>query len=589
MESESKFIQHTGELIAVSQPKSTLRQWFELRVVYATRSCFSLFHRTPRTTMSMRDQEDTGSGHAGGAFVDIADAAKPTFEAFGYYGIRSTLPYVLDWTPHMSDITIPAMSCPSCSQPLANGNVDNGAAATHDTSVVSIHITTDEWLEQLSDAVKSTWSKRRFEYSEVAVLMLSWDESDMRQTDREIERLGSIFRNAYNYRVTNWKIPLRRPGSETARKYMNFAAKYMASDCLLIVYYAGHAKPSNAQFPLWQSKSDGGSSMDSGQLITQLASGEDEAPDILFIQDCCCPLSGYKSPLDPTTSVVECLYSGGFDAQVPIPGPFSFTRGLIDELATAVNAKCSLAVSSLHRRLIDRFQSNPSTAVFSKKGNPRMRDDQIIMTSDDKITPLHTFLAPAKPPRSIILTPLASKNVGRTNTPAQGDSSEPSWPRVLIAVRLRDDRDNMEDDLKNWILTAPAGVVEFKGFYESYSCLLLVELPVEVWDLLPPCGAVSFIGFIRSPLHELQASTRRPSEIPSGAMSDQSRFQSTLKPRRLPPLGFSVQKSVIVRSKSGTQELLTCPLLAARLVGHAESGVSSRCEKAGFSDMDDLQ
>ncbi|KAK7932555.1 hypothetical protein PG985_003267 [Apiospora marii] len=59
MESETNFIQHTGELIAVSQPKSTLRQWFELRIVYGTRSCFSLFRRTRRTKMSRRDQEDT--------------------------------------------------------------------------------------------------------------------------------------------------------------------------------------------------------------------------------------------------------------------------------------------------------------------------------------------------------------------------------------------------------------------------------------------------------------------------------------------------------------------------------------------------
>lgn len=60
MDSEIEFIKHVDELVAISQPKSTLRHWFELRIVYGTRSCLGLFRRAPpHAKISSRDQEDT--------------------------------------------------------------------------------------------------------------------------------------------------------------------------------------------------------------------------------------------------------------------------------------------------------------------------------------------------------------------------------------------------------------------------------------------------------------------------------------------------------------------------------------------------
>lgn len=45
MDNETAFIQHDGELLSVSRPKSVARQWFEQHIVYSTRAFLGLFRR----------------------------------------------------------------------------------------------------------------------------------------------------------------------------------------------------------------------------------------------------------------------------------------------------------------------------------------------------------------------------------------------------------------------------------------------------------------------------------------------------------------------------------------------------------------
>lgn len=251
-------------------------------------------------------------------------------------------------------------------------------------------------------------------------------------------------------------------------------------------------------------RADGGYELDSTAIISQLATPADDgddAPDILLIQDCCHPLSAYRSQGKPSTAVVECLYSGGFESRVPIAGPESFTAGLTNELGRAFNSKTPITVTELHSRLIRRFDAKQSSIVYNNQNQPRMRDDGLIMTKEDKITPLHTFLAPARPPRSIMLSPLPDPSRLQDDpVPSEdsGASSDSSWPKVMITVHLAE-TENAVEEVKQWLSTAPRGTVEFEAIIPSYSSILLVATPVVVWDLLPPCSAVSFLGFIREP------------------------------------------------------------------------------------------
>lgn len=144
------------------------------------------------------------------------------------------------------------MDCPHCGQQPSGPRVDD---VTHNTLPANFYISTKTFLKQLEDAVNGAWSRRPDAYTQVTVLLLSWQESDMKNADLEIARLQSVLEDLYHYTVENWKIPSVKPRQEATFKYLQFAKDYGASGSLLIVYYAGHARATPGQGPIWHSRS----------------------------------------------------------------------------------------------------------------------------------------------------------------------------------------------------------------------------------------------------------------------------------------------------------------------------------------------
>ena len=73
-------------------------------------------------------------------------------------------------------------------------------------------------------------------------------------------------------------------------------------------------------------------------------------------------------------------------------------------------------------------------------------------------------------------------------------------PTVLITLALEDDQRLATSGWAKWLQSAP-GLIKYghvEGIYKSNSILLLLTLPVAIWDLLPNHPAVKFISFVRS-------------------------------------------------------------------------------------------
>ena len=73
-------------------------------------------------------------------------------------------------------------------------------------------------------------------------------------------------------------------------------------------------------------------------------------------------------------------------------------------------------------------------------------------------------------------------------------------PKVVISLSLKEDQMLYTDTWVDWIRSVPALVkyAKVEGTYKSGSTLLVLSIPVAVWDLLPKDPAISFIGFIKS-------------------------------------------------------------------------------------------
>ncbi|KAI0546411.1 hypothetical protein F4679DRAFT_412677 [Xylaria curta] len=420
-----------------------------------------------------------------------------------------------------------AMKCPSCghavSRPL--GLHSDGMTTTHDTSSTSYHTTLPEWLGQLDQAIKSAFKTRFARYSEVAVLMICWEETYHGAMKDELCRLASVFRTVYKYRVKIWQIPSEDPDLAIDKMIREFLDYYGHPNNLLIVYYAGHAihNSSGGYFPIWQPSSnpEGGREVDTAIFHPLLVRARNESPDVLLLYDSCFALSSHRSNTNTSRAEVEGLFAGGFESQVPIPGEDSFTKHLTDALTAAQQDK-PLTIVELHRRIIVRLQSFHKQGVFDRNNEIRTcpSTGKALCTRNVRVTPSHLFLAGNEKPRLIALMPLVipSELIPVDSSSLTLNENQSSWPKVLLAIRLADDK-SIEEDLKKWLLDAPPGIVEYRGIFPSFSSLLLMEVSVAIWNLLPPCPAVSFISFTTNHSISLEPRPKSPrgNTVPASA------------------------------------------------------------------------
>ena len=264
--------------------------------------------------------------------------------------------------------------------------------------------------------------------------------------------------------------------------------------------------------------------------------------DVLLLFDSC---QAIPSNITSTgKGVVSVLSATGFDAGVagiaPGVGPHSFTRALIDELGVLSNRFTHFPDAQptsdigLHGNLLARLKVHLATVEKDPRG--RIKSDQngaVLFEPVQRRTPFYRFLSCNRRPRPIDIAPFpinhqhtpgtqyqqppSLKNKGKKveTNPNETDNSEPpspttpdialppveqrDIPKVLIRVLLNTSTFSI-DQFANWLLQAPreARNVEIEGAYGSLSTLLVVKLPLSVWDLLPQDPAMSLIGYVTS-------------------------------------------------------------------------------------------
>jgi hypothetical protein len=126
---------------------------------------------------------------------------------------------------------------------------------THDVSLVGEHAPDIKSVaKRLQAAVEEAWPTRgRSRYTEVHVLMLSWEIDDL-DVILELRQLEAIFTASYHYAVESWKIPHEKPTTRLQIRLTEFL-KHDGPETLLIVYYAGHAiqDEQRSEPPVWVS------------------------------------------------------------------------------------------------------------------------------------------------------------------------------------------------------------------------------------------------------------------------------------------------------------------------------------------------
>lgn len=236
--------------------------------------------------------------------------------------------------------------------------------------------------------------------------------------------------------------------------------------------------------------------------------------DVLILLDCC---AGAASATFPTgNSITETISASSWDAIAPDPGRYSFTNALIEVMTEWRHRPFSAAM--LHAEVLARLKHPRPITINGKLFEARSTPVHFMMTSNHKAPSIElSRVAPAsKAPElrptlahSESYSTPQSRDAGFANddSPAEAlrnglGTNEPNedTPHVMISVALEEDQRLDINAWEQWLGAFPAlaKYVKVQGVFKSHSTLLLVSMPVMIWDLLPEDYATSFVAFIRS-------------------------------------------------------------------------------------------
>ncbi|KAF7533891.1 hypothetical protein G7054_g6701 [Neopestalotiopsis clavispora] len=114
--------------------------------------------------------------------------------------------------------------------------------------VLNAFKSTDPW-HQAAERL-STCHPSGHKYASLHALLLSWQEDDL-GVDEEVDKLGFVLLDQYEFDVQYWKIPVKRSTFELTQRVLNWTAEYEGEDELLLVYYAGHGWMDSSRQAIW--------------------------------------------------------------------------------------------------------------------------------------------------------------------------------------------------------------------------------------------------------------------------------------------------------------------------------------------------
>ncbi|KAI5459953.1 hypothetical protein BGZ63DRAFT_389102 [Mariannaea sp. PMI_226] len=394
-------------------------------------------------------------------------------------------------------------------------------SATHDISRTSFHVKhIGQFAQTLEDSATRAFPNRgksSQRYSKVQALLLHWNSDDLFVIP-ELEDLEKCLNEDYAFNTEIFGIPSENSHLELMLKVAQLIKDHESQDTLFIVYYGGHARIDESRQSTWCATRDANSPWLQWSAIQTLL--ERSASDVLILLDCC---AGAASATFPNgSSITETISASSWDAIAPDPGRYSFTNALIEVLQEWRLRAFSVAM--LHAEVLARLKHPRPITINGKYFEARSTPVHFMMTANHKAPSIELsrqgggdqLPSPALSPTSS--GPMEGGRAPDSGPVARNDHmfTEPNedTPHVMISLALEDDQRLDINAWEQWLSAFPAMAkyVKVQGVFKSHSTLLLVSMPVGIWDLLPEDNATSFVAFIRS--NNLMTQKQRSPSVP---------------------------------------------------------------------------
>jgi hypothetical protein len=298
------------------------------------------------------------------------------------------------------------------------------------------------------------------------------------------------------------------------RKTLDFIQACDNDQNLFVLYYAGHGRMNSAGQAEWVSGQAPNSPFVDWSAIQGLFGAAKS--DVLILLDTCAAASSVTTS---QFAVIETIAACGFERRAPPPGEYSLTNTLIDVLRDWIN-KPSFSVAYLHTEILFRLKLKETKK--GREGIPLewcVTPVHWINTKDYKAPGIEICRRNALPLLSAMPTTEASNkevpstfidtmdidfdDTSPTSTPLSSVSSAGSYkvPHVLISLQLEENQTLDARQCARWLDEFPllAKWVKVEAVFPSYSTLMILSIPMPIWDMLPDRPACSFVGYITAP------------------------------------------------------------------------------------------
>ncbi|QGI67061.1 hypothetical protein CEK27_011032 [Fusarium fujikuroi] len=374
-------------------------------------------------------------------------------------------------------------------------------SATHDTSRTSYHVKhIGQFAQRLEDSAARAFPNRgrsSARYSKVQALLLHWNSDDLFVIP-ELEDLEKCLSEDYGFNTDIFAIPSENSHLELMMRIGQLIKDHESQDTLFVVYYGGHARIDESRQSTWCATREANSPWLQWSAIQTLL--ERSLSDVLILLDCC---AGAASATFPSgASITETISASSWDAIAPDPGRYSFTNALIEVLQEWRVRAFSAAM--LHAEVLARLKHPRPITINGKYFEARSTPVHFMMTSNHKAPSIEMSRMSRGdhlPSPELLPTPAMAHETGRaadSTTPVSRNDymfTEPNedTPHVMISLALEDDQRLDINAWEQWLGAFPAMAkyVKVQGVFKSHSTMLLVSMPVSIWDLLPEDHATS--------------------------------------------------------------------------------------------------
>ncbi|KAK4209204.1 zinc finger Y-chromosomal protein 1 [Rhypophila decipiens] len=421
---------------------------------------------------------------------------------------RRLAPKVLDGTAQA------AMPSPQQqSQPAAQAFAQDQQAAQHYAPQEAVATQPERpafeaFARHLQDAAMHIYNQTlRPHYTSVSVLLLRWEEDTSVEPD--LLMLEKVFRERYKFQTDRWTIPtVPNPSIKLGVQMASFLDN-ARPDHLLIVYYAGHGYvgPDNQLF--WASNTREDAAKLKWDGVRCLF--EDAQSEILLLLETCAIRDG---PVAGSNGVKQVIAAYTPEQARLDVGPRSFTACLADALHRLSGGRPfnsqRLFDEIVAVRQQDRTQALAQLANGAAKAAPPSEKNPVFFT-----------LTPSKG-QGIILVPLDAKSPQLQSPPRSAEPENNSWKpgredtrplspedvvdltfdeaRVLVCTTFVGDASPDMAFFNQWLHNTPAvaSKITVQGMFLGPPTMLLISMPVSVWNIVQHDKVCCFLGYVNS-------------------------------------------------------------------------------------------